>query len=524
MKKKKIAIIIGVVVVLVLVLGGVLFLNKDKLFKKDSNSTTSGEVEKKFVLADYKMTGNDLQNFDLYFMQLENNGKNKVYSPLSIKYALEMVGEGADGDSKTQIDSVIGDYVARKYTNSSHMSFANALFVRDSYKESVLDSYISTLKTTYGAEVIFDPFKSPEVINNWVSGKTFKLIPNLMDNVDGLDYVLVNALAIDMEWKNKIQSEHDDYRVRFPHEHVTIPKYDDFVTDSYSVISLDCAGYYPLKFKDVSYQVKSVEIAAVANRYDVISEIGEDNIRKTVASEYDKWLKETEMDTSEENFNIETYMKEIKSNYNHLSTSTDFLFYDDENVKAFAKDLKTYDGVTLQYVGIMPKKQGLTDYIKNTDASEVNNVIANLKDIRLDSFEDGYMTIIGGYIPMFHLDYELDLKNDLKNLGITDIFDENKANLTKLSDGSYIDTAVHKANIDFSNEGIKAAAATAMGGKGATDGGFDYFYDVPLIYIDLTFDNPYMYFVRDKETGEVWFAGTVYEPSEIQEEDFGGMN
>ena len=35
--------------------------------------------------------------------------------------------------------------------------------------------------------------------------------------------------------------------------------------------------------------------------------------------------------------------------------------------------------------------------------------------------------------------------------------------------------------------------------------------------IDLTFDRPFMYLIRDKETGEVWFAGTVYEPIDISE-------
>ena len=74
--------------------------------------------------------------------------------------------------------------------------------------------------------------------------------------------------------------------------------------------------------------------------------------------------------------------------------------------------------------------------------------------------------------------------------------------------------ARHKANIEFSNNGIKAAAATSLsGGKGA--GGscvFDYRYDVPVKKIDLTFDNPYMIIIRDKNTGEVWFTGTVYEP------------
>ena len=31
--------------------------------------------------------------------------------------------------------------------------------------------------------------------------------------------------------------------------------------------------------------------------------------------------------------------------------------------------------------------------------------------------------------------------------------------------------------------------------------------------IDITFDQPFLYVIRDKDTGEVWFTGTVYEPT-----------
>ena len=52
-----------------------------------------------------------------------------------------------------------------------------------------------------------------------------------------------------------------------------------------------------------------------------------------------------------------------------------------------------------------------------------------------------------------------------------------------------------------------------MGGFGSAAGGFDYLFDVPVVTIDLTFDKPYMYIIRDKDTGEVWFTGTVYNPA-----------
>ena len=36
---------------------------------------------------------------------------------------------------------------------------------------------------------------------------------------------------------------------------------------------------------------------------------------------------------------------------------------------------------------------------------------------------------------------------------------------------------------------------------------------MPVEKIDLTFDKPYIYLIRDKDSGEVWFAGSVYEPT-----------
>ena len=55
-----------------------------------------------------------------------------------------------------------------------------------------------------------------------------------------------------------------------------------------------------------------------------------------------------------------------------------------------------------------------------------------------------------------------------------------------------------------------------MGGRGAAGCGFVYNFDVPVEVIDLTFDKPYMFIIRDKNTGEVWFVGTVYEPTKYE--------
>ena len=505
--KKKIVIIIISILIVITILAGVFFYlenNKNKT-KNNTSKETTNEVKE----SAYRLSGNSLENFDLHFLQLENEKANKIYSPLSIKYALAMLNEGADGHTKAQIESLIGDYKGKKYTNSANMSFANAIFIRNSFKDSVKEKYTNNLKDKYNAEVIYDSFNSPDNINNWVSNKTFNLINNLFDDVSGQDFVLVNALAIDMEWNKFIQATTETYKnqynVSYQHENFSsyVPLIQD---DNYSVIDFD----------NNTKKAKTVEIGAAINNYDIINTLGEENIRNTVKAEYEKWLASGGCGGNEEDPDtyVNKYINELASNYKKYEASTDFTFYDDENIKVFAKDLKEYNDTTLQYIGIMPKNISLDNYIENTDATEINNIINNLKEIKPENFKEGVITKIVGNIPLFKFDYELDLVNDLKELGITDVFDSNKADLSGITDnkGAAINKATHKANIEFSNEGIKAAAVSTLGGFGGAGCGFVYNYDVPVETIDLTFNNPYLFLIRDKNTGEVWFVGTVYEP------------
>ena len=496
----------------VLLIVGVVFALAFFFKGKEEKVSTNSSIK----YANYRIKSNSLEAFDLYFMQLENNRKNMVYSPLSIKYALRMLEEGANGETKDQISNIIGEYKSTKYTNSSNMSFANAMFVRDSYKEQVKEDYINKLKNKYGAEVVYDSFKTPDAVNNWVSNKTLKLIDNLLDKAPDNDFLLVNALAIDMEWVKKIQSEDKMYFVTFPHR--------DFTT---SIDELTYVGHHELKFEDASNTVKSVEIGAVANRYDIVNELGEANIRKTITEEYTAWLNGDErygyscgvVPTEEKTPEaikkyVDNFLNELGEGYKEVTSSTDFYFNDTEDIKVFAKDLKTYNNQTLQYVGIMPKKVALNEYVKDAKADGINEIISNMKPIELNSFKDGVVTHITGYIPVFNYDYELKLEDDLKTLGIKNIFDAKKADLTNLAKGgATIDKTLHKATIDFSNDGIKAAAVTVGGGKGDGGCGFDHIYKMPVEEINLTFDKPYMYIIRDKDTGEVWFMGTVYEPT-----------
>ena len=505
-KGNKKPILIAIIVVLVLAIVGVCgYMVYTRYFVEEKSTTVKSSVKK----SQYRLSGNGLEDFDLRFLQLENEAKNKIYSPLSIKYALAMLQEGASGDTKEQITNLIGDYKPKAYPNSDHMSFANAMFIRNTFKDKVREEYTKNLKDKYNAEVILDEFSSPDNINNWVSDKTFKLINNLIDDVSDSNFFLINALAIDMNWNNQLQCKEGrtipcmPYFVKYQHE-----KYTDSVREIYD------------NFEKVKFNGKDVDAAVIGasiNKYDIIKELGEDNIRKTVGAELQAYIdKGGEMCGETYESWMDNYIKTLGANYKSVDQSTDFYLTESDDVKVFAKDLKEYDGITLQYVGIMPKKVELDEYVKNIDSKNINELINGLKNISFENFKDGVVTKIHGNIPFFKYEYSLPLLKDLKKMGINNIFDINKSDLSNMITGEkqYIDKAVHKANIEFSNDGIKAAAATAFGGSGAAGCfiDFDHEYEVPIEEIDLTFDKPYMYIIRDKATGEVWFTGTVYDP------------
>ena len=549
--KKNIVII--VLLIVICCLGIEVYNNR---IKSDTTTVTnSSQAEKAEIslLNEYALTDNNFSKFDLSFLKFENEKENKIYSPLSIKYTFKMLEEATDGKAKEQISSIINSYELTKYKSNSNMALANAFFIRDSYKDNIKNDYIDVLKSKYNAEIEFDSFGNAKKINNWVKNNTLGLIPDLLNDEDvrNLNIALVNALGIDMEWHHKFLKYYyeDDNNIKnnveYNHAKIQGEKY------SFSWIADEIL--YNKKFYN-NQNVSSMQVIASLNNYDAVKELGgEEKIREIVYADFHDWAlgegkyteyngKEDETfknDFSEANikkvfdnwFDNQAaiidgkfeenagFIKALNDNYKNEDYTTDFSIYVDDDVKVFAKDLDEYDGTTLQYIGVMPIKEDLNKYIENIEFSDINELISNLKELKRENFRDGYLTYIHGYIPKFSFEYELNLKEDLEKMGITDVFEEGKANLNNMTDDNslYIESAKHKANIEFTQDGIKAAAATMAGGAGAGDW-YDYFFEMPTEEIDITFDKPYMFLIRDKKTGETWFVGTVYEPLDIKEE------
>ena len=110
-------------------------------------------------------------------------------------------------------------------------------------------------------------------------------------------------------------------------------------------------------------------------------------------------------------------------------------------------------------------------------------------------------------MPRFGIETKADLIPALRTLGITDAFDAVRADFTGTSaEGPlYVSLVIHQANID-DEKGTEAAAATGIGDTGGPGAG-------ACRDVTLKLDRPFLFVLRDLETGAVLFMGRVVDPS-----------
>ncbi|XP_007964646.1 glia-derived nexin [Chlorocebus sabaeus] len=105
-------------------------------------------------------------------------------------------------------------------------------------------------------------------------------------------------------------------------------------------------------------------------------------------------------------------------------------------------------------------------------------------------------------LPKFTAVAQTDLKEPLKALGITDMFDSSKANFTKItrSENLHVSHILQKAKIEVSEDGTKASAATTA---------ILIARSSPPWFI---VDRPFLFFIRHNPTGAVLFMGQINKP------------
>ena len=413
--KKKIIIFMVIIIVTTAVF---LVINMNN--KKENNNYNNNKI----IYED--------NNFNLNLIKKVNINKHENYliSPYSIEIALNMLKEGASGNTLTEIEQVVGSRNINDITVKDHVSVANAGFIKNEYKKYVKKEYYQILKDKYNSEILYDDFKTPKVINDWVNEKTNGMIKDILDNMNEYFVLgIANALAIDVEWDSPF----------------------------------DCSKTISQKFTKEDGSSFNTEMMHASFKYEGTKYLKNDNATGVIIP-YKK-------------YNLKTGKEDIEN------------------------------GNNLEFIAILPN-DSVSNYINNLTSEEL--------DILLLSAEEASDKLtINISLPRFKYDYKLDNFIDvLKEMGIKEVFDSEKADLTNIIERNettgniFVGEVIHKTHIDLNEKGTKAAAVTYAGifSNGAMS--------EEKRKVNIIFNKPFIYMIRNSETKDLLFFGTIYEPNE----------
>ena len=177
------------------------------------DNVTAGKVS---ALEDLSAQNAAVTDFALrLFRESETSGENTLISPLSVLCALAMTANGAQEETLSQMEAVLGMSVEElnlylysymknlPQGNKYKLSLANSIWFTDDERFKVNQEFLQTNADYYGADIYKAPFNDQTLkdINNWVKQNTDDMIPEILDKIsqDAVMY-LVNALAYEAEW------------------------------------------------------------------------------------------------------------------------------------------------------------------------------------------------------------------------------------------------------------------------------------------------------------------------------------
>ena len=156
---------------------------------------------------------------------------------------------------------------------------------------------------------------------------------------------------------------------------------------------------------------------------------------------------------------------------------------------------KNYEGGQYSFIAMLPKDSDvkIKDFVSNLTYDKYKEFINSAEDIEVRT-----------RMPAFKSEYEVIPVEILKDLGIKDAFDPEKADFRGIADNSlYIQKIIHKTAVEVSKDGTKAAAATAIT---MTLGSV---ITVPEEFKTVYVDRPFVYAIVDNATDMPVFIGSV---------------
>lgn len=344
------------------------------------------------------------------FKASSKDGENSLVSPLSVISALAMTANGAEKNTLSQMEEVLGmtrdelNLYLRTYIgnlpqgDSYKLKLANSIWFTDDKRFKVNQNFLQTNADFYGADIYSAPMNDATLkeINGWVNKNTDQMIPEIVKEMpENTVMCLLNALAFDAEWEYMFGGTKDG----------TFTK--------------------------------------------------EDGTKQTA-----KFMRQEEY--------------------------SDYI--EDENAVGL---VKYYKDKKYAFVALLPNEGiSISKYVNSLDGKALNKLLSSRQTSKL------YVSI-----PKFETEYEVEMSQTLQGMGMTDAFNERRANFTGLGKYSgenlFITRVVHKTFISVTEKGTSAGAATGV------------FIGTESAPVPIVLDRPFVYMLIDCENNVPFFIGTM---------------
>ncbi len=183
-------------------------------------------------------------------------------------------------------------------------------------------------------------------------------------------------------------------------------------------------------------------------------------------------------------------------------TTTELGYAADDRVQILVLDYRYND---TSMVIVLPKaKDGLPEVEAGLTLTELSALLAAKQ-----------YPLVHVTMPKFSADSMFDMVPALKTLGLSQLFDPVRCDLTGIAtdpaEPLYVNFVIHKAHLDVNEVGTVAAAVTAIGVAFLGSAPMPQI-GPPPVPIPFIANHPFLYFIRDNNTGEILFMGRVVDP------------
>jgi serine protease inhibitor len=306
--------------------------NKDD--NDDSNNTIEISEKQKEVIASSNSFG-----FEIFkeLNEKDNNENNLFISPLSMSMALGMTLNGAEGDTKEDMQNTLGfENIDIESMNDAYLNLSTSLLEADPKVEfslansiwyrlgfNVLQPFIDINQEHFDAEVNeldFNRSDAVDIINGWIAEKTNDKIKDVIKEISPQTVMfLINAIYFKGSWKYEFdETETEDKGfLTADNQNLQVPTMQQQALHSY--YENDLFRSVELPYGDEKFNMLLFLPNEGKTTNDVISEFNDDNWASWTGS-----LEKSDTVILElPKFKIE-YFKKLKENLTNLGMGVAF--------------------------------------------------------------------------------------------------------------------------------------------------------------------------------------------------------